>query len=80
MTDQPADATPAGPDDAPLPEGPDDAPLPAARPRLDLDGGLVPEQTADDTDAGWGERRTATEARAAELRRYLDEKPPHHGD
>ena len=48
--------------------------------RLDLDVDLVPEQTTDDTDAGWGaERRTESDP-AALLRRYLDEKPPHHGD
>jgi hypothetical protein len=45
-------------------------------PRLDLDVELLPEQTSDDTDAA--------EAPAADpatvLRRYLDEKPPHHGD
>jgi hypothetical protein len=44
--------------------------------RLELDVELLPEQTSDDTDAG--------EAPAADpatvLRRYLDEKPPHHGD
>jgi hypothetical protein len=37
---------------------------------------LLPEQTRDDTDAA--------EAPAADpatvLRRYLDDKPPHHGD
>jgi hypothetical protein len=48
----------------------------AARRRLDLDVELLPEQTSDDTDAA--------EAPAADpatvLRRYLDEKPPHHGD
>lgn len=48
--------------------------------RLDLDDvDLVPEQTSDDTDAGWG-AGAAPGDRAAELRRYLDEKPPHHGD
>jgi hypothetical protein len=48
----------------------------AVRRRLDLDVELLPEQTRDDTDAA--------EAPAADpatvLRRYLDEKPPHHGD
>jgi len=48
------------------------------RPVIDVD--LVPEQTSDDTDAGWGaESRTESDP-AAVLRRYLDEKPPHHGD
>ena len=56
-------------------------PDPTVRPRLVLgDVDLVPEQTSDDTDAGWGaESRTETDP-AAVLRRYLDEKPPHHGD
>jgi hypothetical protein len=50
-----------------------------ARPRLlDLDVELVPEQTGDDTDSGWG--GTAPESKAAELRRFLEDKPPHHGD
>jgi hypothetical protein len=46
--------------------------------RLDLDDvELVPEQTSDDTDAGWS---TPRKDPVADLRRYLDEKPPHHGD
>jgi hypothetical protein len=50
-------------------------------PRLDLDVDLVPEQTSDDTDAGWGGSEvTADEDPAVVLRRYLDETPPHHGD
>jgi hypothetical protein len=48
--------------------------------RLALDVDLVPEQTGDDTDAGWGERPSRAEDPAATLKRYLDEKPPHHGD
>lgn len=48
------------------------------RPRIDVD--LVPEQTSDDTDAGWGAESRADRDPAAVLRRYLDEKPPHHGD
>ncbi len=51
-----------------------DAPRP-----LDLDVDLVPEQTADDTDGGWGEQGRAETDPAALLRRYLDETPPHHG-
>jgi hypothetical protein len=35
---------------------------------------LLPEQTADDTDAGWGESGDEM----TEDRRLLDEKPPHH--
>jgi len=48
--------------------------------RLDLDVDLVPEQTTDDTDTGWGGESRAAPDPAALLRRYLDEKPPHHGD
>ncbi|WP_314413050.1 hypothetical protein [Streptomyces sp. DSM 40484] len=33
--------------------------------------------SADDTDRGWGERPTGDSA-AADLARFLDEKPPHH--
>jgi hypothetical protein len=52
------------------------------RPRkLDLDVELVPEQTTDDTDAGWGAAGGAgPESKRAELRRFLEDKPPHHGD
>lgn len=32
--------------------------------------------SSDDTDRGWGER--AESDSAADLRRFLDEKPPHH--
>ncbi|KAA0912268.1 MULTISPECIES: hypothetical protein [Streptomyces] len=32
--------------------------------------------SADDTDRGWGERPTGDGA--ADLARFLDEKPPHH--
>ena len=35
---------------------------------------LLPEQTADDTDAGWGEPPQDED----EDRQLLDEKPPHH--
>jgi hypothetical protein len=34
-------------------------------------------QSSDDTDRGWGERPRGEDA-AADLRRFLDEKPPHH--
>lgn len=53
---------------------------PAAVPPLDLgELDLVPEQTADDTDAGWGAGSRGDQDPAAVLRRYLDETPPHHG-
>ncbi len=35
---------------------------------------LVPEQSADDTDAGWGEPPSDDD----DDRRLLDDKPPHH--
>ncbi|MFD4031624.1 hypothetical protein ACFWVP_14155 [Streptomyces sp. NPDC058637] len=34
-------------------------------------------QSADDTDQGWGERAPSGGS-AADLARFLDEKPPHH--
>jgi len=54
-------------------------PTPRKRLRLD-DLDLVPEQTSDDVDTGWTAGSAAPGDRATELRRYLDEKPPHHGD
>ncbi|TXS77213.1 hypothetical protein EAO69_09400 [Streptomyces sp. me109] len=35
-------------------------------------------QSSDDTDRGWGERPDGDADSAADLRRFLDEKPPHH--
>ena len=37
-----------------------------------------PDQTADDTDRGWGER--PGEEDPDDVRRFLEERPPHHGD
>ncbi|MDQ0991434.1 hypothetical protein [Streptomyces sp. V3I7] len=34
------------------------------------------QQSSDDTDRGWGERSDSDSA--ADLKRFLDEKPPHH--
>ncbi|MEU6068561.1 MULTISPECIES: hypothetical protein [Streptomyces] len=34
------------------------------------------QQSSDDTDRGWGERGDG--GSAADLKRFLDEKPPHH--
>ena len=38
---------------------------------------LLPEQTTDDTDAGWGQRPEDDED---DLQRLRDERPPHHVD
>ncbi|MFD3922921.1 hypothetical protein [Streptomyces sp. NPDC058595] len=35
-------------------------------------------QSSDDTDSGWGERPATSGDSAADLARFLDEKPPHH--
>ncbi|MGW2641237.1 hypothetical protein [Streptomyces sp. NPDC001348] len=45
------------------------------KPRLVFDDPLE-QQSSDDTDRGWGER-SETDG-AGDLRRFLDEKPPHH--
>jgi hypothetical protein len=37
---------------------------------------LLPEQTADDADAGWGD--PPDDANDEDDRRLLDERPPHH--
>ncbi|MFE9096546.1 hypothetical protein [Streptomyces sp. NPDC007264] len=34
--------------------------------------------SSDDTDQGWGERPAQSAGSAADLARFLDEKPPHH--
>lgn len=36
------------------------------------------QQSSDDTDRGWGERPGTESDSAADLKRFLDEKPPHH--
>ena len=51
---------------------------------------LLPEQTGDDRDLGWGELPEGEGGDGAyapgdptddpDLRRFLDERPPHHGD
>ncbi|MFD8195225.1 hypothetical protein [Streptomyces wuyuanensis] len=50
---------------------------PLSRPGLIFDDPLD-QQSADDTDHGWGERPAASGGSAADLARFLDEKPPHH--
>ncbi|MFF7360820.1 hypothetical protein [Streptomyces sp. NPDC008125] len=49
---------------------------PKPRPKLYF-GDPLDQQSSDDTDRGWGER-PATGGSAADLARFLDEKPPHH--
>ncbi|MEU3545399.1 hypothetical protein [Streptomyces longwoodensis] len=46
------------------------------RPALVFDDPLD-QQSSDDTDRGWGEQPSGTDS-AADLKRFLDEKPPHH--
>ncbi|MCF3962661.1 hypothetical protein [Streptomyces fuscigenes] len=73
-------------DPAPEPEGagrPEPAapaqpsPRPPARPVLVFEDPLD-QRSADDSDDGWGERPSAGAGSAADLARFLDEKPPHH--
>lgn len=45
--------------------------------RAIIEDDLLPGSTLDDTDAGWGDRSETDQER---LRRYLAERPPHHGD
>ncbi|MGW1890191.1 hypothetical protein ACWCP6_07950 [Streptomyces sp. NPDC002004] len=52
-------------------------------PRRDPQDALVfddplSQQSSDDTDRGWGERPRGDGDSAADLARFLDEKPPHH--
>ncbi|CAL9446893.1 MULTISPECIES: hypothetical protein [unclassified Streptomyces] len=47
------------------------------KPVLDFDDPLD-QQSADDTDRGWGERAPGGDGAADDLARFLDEKPPHH--
>jgi hypothetical protein len=47
------------------------------RPALIFDDPLD-QQSSDDTDRGWGDRSGAGRDSAADLKRFLDEKPPHH--
>ncbi|MGW3009319.1 hypothetical protein ACWC9R_10835 [Streptomyces sp. NPDC001219] len=72
------------PQDATAAANPEQPPAsPAARPaaskaaaRLVFDDPLS-RQSSDDTDRGWGERPAGGDS-AADLARFLDEKPPHH--
>ncbi|MBT2444983.1 hypothetical protein J7E93_33795 [Streptomyces sp. ISL-36] len=49
----------------------------APKPALIFDDPLD-QQSADDTDRGWGERPPGGSDSAADLARFLEEKPPHH--
>lgn len=63
---------------APYPGGMSTAREPEPRdpkPALVFDDPLD-QQSSDDTDRGWGERPDGDSA--ADLKRFLDEKPPHH--
>ncbi|WP_329121440.1 hypothetical protein [Streptomyces sp. NBC_01465] len=61
---------------APTP-APEPKPGPRPKPRLDFDDPMD-QQSSDDTDQGWGERPSGGDSSAADLARFLDEKPPHH--
>ncbi|MGA4540022.1 hypothetical protein ACPA54_08495 [Uniformispora flossi] len=72
-------ADPARPADGPEPSADaaasgTPARKPAARDRFGWDD-LLPDRTSDERDATWGESRSND---AADIRRFLDEKPPHH--
>jgi hypothetical protein len=41
---------------------------------------LLPEQTGDDTDVGWGDDEQAADASVRDRDWYERERPPHHGD
>ena len=53
-------------------------PRPPDRPPLMTEP--VPEQSVDDTDAGWGEQQSAAEKAEQDDDWYRGETPPHHGD
>ncbi|GCD45167.1 hypothetical protein [Streptomyces paromomycinus] len=57
-------------------ERPPRPPQSAAHAALIFDDPLS-RRSSDDTDRGWGERPGRTDS-AADLARFLDEKPPHH--
>ena len=39
---------------------------------------VLPDTTDDESEQGWGER--SGEEDPDDVRRFLDERPPHHGD
>jgi hypothetical protein len=74
---QPEPAEPDAPEAQEQPPAP--APSDAARRAALVFDDPLSRQSSDDTDRGWGERPTSSAAeRAADLARFLDEKPPHH--
>jgi hypothetical protein len=52
---------------------------PTAPPPAGGDEPVLPEQSADDRGAGWGDEVRDAEQDPDDLRRFLDERPPHHG-
>jgi hypothetical protein len=44
------------------------------------DDSVLPDQTRDDTDVGWGDDAPRDAAEDEDVRRLLDERPPHHID
>lgn len=46
--------------------------------RFDDDIDILPDQTRDDTDAGWGESSTGSHPSSDDIR-LLEERPPHWG-
>ncbi|MGW7101212.1 hypothetical protein [Streptomyces sp. NPDC054838] len=69
-------ADPSGPTTGSGAAGSAPAAKPGPKPKLDF-GDPLDQQSSDDTDRGWGERPPAGGS-AADLARFLDEKPPHH--
>jgi hypothetical protein len=67
-----ADSSPHSPDNPVSPASPK-----KRTPALIFDDPLD-QPSADDTDRGWGERPPGGGDSAADLARFLDEKPPHH--
>jgi len=44
----------------------------------DGDAPMLPHRSADDTDVGWGEPPEADDPE--DVGRFIQERPPHHGD
>lgn len=55
--------------------GPDLFPRPGRPPENDAERAVLPDQTGDDLDVGWGERFDD----APDDERFLRERPPHWG-